>query len=524
MRNTLHTFLAVLLGALAAILPAPRAHAEGPTFYIELQALVEGAPFTGRITIYLRGDGARVDKRLSPADAPYFDDPQPMYSMFVKDIQPGDQFKFVDELSFPAPLKDLPPGRYMVQAVLDVSDKHSSWRQEEGNLAAPTRIFIHDPANPPVVQLPLLNNYPAPVIDTPLWRQVEVESSVLSEFYGQPTTIRAGVALPVNYDENRKYPAIYWIPGAVSNSTEQGGDHLDAHGVAFRNNYRMRSNQQDQVDKLWFNTFLIAIDVMTPYGHNMAVNSDVHGPFATAIVNELIPELERQFSLVQEPRARIVQGQSSGGWSAIWLAMQHPDVFGAAWSTAPDPVDFRAFQLMNLYEDKNAFTDAQGKEVPSYRADGQPRMTVRQEVAMERVMNPDFRSGQQWGSWFAAFGPAKDGKPVPLFDPLTGKIDPQVADHWKRYDIGALIRSNPQKYGPIFRDNIRISVGTADNYWLHNAVKLLREDLARLGYSGGAGYIAIVDGADHGAFMSDAGRAILNKNILDYLYSVGLAQ
>jgi hypothetical protein len=254
------------------------------------------------------------------------------------------------------------------------------------------------------------------------------------------------------------------------------------------------------------------------------VDSEVNGPVERAIVTELIPELERQFPLIASPEARVLQGQSSGAWSAIWLAMRHPDVFGAAWATAPDPVDFRAFQLMNLYEDKNAFTDAQGKEVPSYRKEGQPRMTVRQEVGMERVMGPEWESGQQWGAWFAAFGPAKDGKPAPLFDPLTGKIDPAVAEHWKRFDIGAVLRANPDKYGPIFRDRIRISVGRNDDYWLQEAVGLLNEDLERLGYTGGAGYVAIVDKADHGFFMTDAASAVILSNILDYLRSAGLTR
>ncbi len=36
-------------------------------------------------------------------------------------------------------------------------------------------------------------------------------------------------------------------------------------------------------------------------------------------------------------------GHSSGGWSSLWLQIEHPEVFGGVWSLAPDPVDFRDF-------------------------------------------------------------------------------------------------------------------------------------------------------------------------------------
>lgn len=35
----------------------------------------------------------------------------------------------------------------------------------------------------------------------------------------------------------------------------------------------------------------------------------------------------------------------------------YPDYFGGAWGFCPDPVDFHAFQTVNLYEDKNAYYD-----------------------------------------------------------------------------------------------------------------------------------------------------------------------
>lgn len=526
-----HILASIVLLTLAACLaPAARAQATrqpvnakadtAPAFFIEIPALTDGAPFTGRLTIYLQRTDSKVDKRKSPGDAPFFEDPQPMYSMSVSNLEAPSQFRFVPEQSFPVPLKDLPAGQYVVQAVLDVEQTHSSWRQEAANLAAPNRVFIHDPANPPVVQIPLVNIGVSPAFPLPNYEEVAVQSKLLSDFRGEPVTLRAGVALPVDYDPSRKYPAVYWISGAVSNDSEMGGDHLDAWVHAFRVGYAIQTNKP--VDPFWSKTFFIAFDTQGPYGHHLCADSDNNGPVAQAIVTELIPAIEKKFSLVQEPQARVLRGQSSGGWSAIWLALTHPETFGAAWATAPDPVDFRAFQLANIYEDANMYT-REGKEVPSYRKDGQPRMSVRQENSMERVLGPAFESGQQWGSWQAVFGPRENGLPVPMFNSLDGSIDKKVVEHWKRYDIGAMLRANPDKYGPIFRDSIRIAVGTQDDYYLNDAVVLLKQDLDRLGYGAGTtGFIEILDGATHGAFMDPNQTSRIWNEISTYFANNGL--
>jgi len=529
-----HIFASVVvLAALAAFVPSVFAQGQrqqvtagkgdtAPAFFIEIPALTEGAPFTGRLTVYLMKDDSKVDKRRSPADAPFFDDPQPMYSMAVENLQAPSQFKFVPEQSFPVPLKDLPAGRYVVQAVLDVTQTHSSWRQEKPNLAAPNRIFVHDPANPSVVQLPLLNIEPGLAFPIDNFQMVEVQSSLLSQFRGEPVTLRAGVALPVNYDPAKKYPAVYWVSGAVSNESEMGGDHLDAWLHAFRVGYALQ--QKKEVDPFWSQTFFIALDTQGLYGHHLCADSENNGPVAQAIVTELIPAIEKQFPLVADPKARALRGHSSGGWSAIWLALTEPETFGAAWATSPDPVDFRAFQLANIYEDKNMYT-RDGKETPSYRKDGQPRMTVRQENAMERVLGPRFESGQQWGSWQAVFGPGLGDMPAPLFNSLDGAIDPKVAEHWKRYDIGAMLRADPETYGPIFRDRIRIAVGTNDDFYLDGAVKLLKADIDRLGFGGGTqGFIEIVDGADHGEFMAPTSAARFWNEIGQWFRQNGVAR
>jgi len=55
-------------------------------------------------------------------------------------------------------------------------------------------------------------------------------------------------------------------------------------------------------------------------------------------------------------------------------------------------------------------------------------MTVEQENRMERAIDPQGRSGQQWDAWEAMFSPRDPvtGLPVPMFDTETGAIDRAV--------------------------------------------------------------------------------------------------
>ena len=84
------------------------------------------------------------------------------------------------------------------------------------------------------------------------------------------------------------------------------------------------------------------------WGHHVYADSETNGPRGQAVIEELIPRIDEMFRTVADPRARMVGGHSSGGWSSLWLQVRYPDAFGGVWSTSPDPVDFRDYQQSNL--------------------------------------------------------------------------------------------------------------------------------------------------------------------------------
>jgi hypothetical protein len=235
---------------------------------------------------------------------------------------------------------------------------------------------------------------------------------------------------------------------------------------------------------------MIAVTFLHPtpyYDDSYAVNSANNGPFGDAIMTELIPYLEERFRIIREPYARVLWGHSTGGWESLALQVNHPDFFGGTWTFCPDPVDFRRFQLINIYEDENAFVEPNHEwllpERPMKRTpEGQPEATVRQFSQLHAVRGSKGRSGEVLEAWEAAFGPVgDDGYPKPLWDKLTGKIDHEVAKYMREhgYDLRDYIENNWPKIGPKLVGKIHVFCGEMDSYYLNLAVYLL-EDLLRI--------------------------------------------
>jgi hypothetical protein len=301
-------------------------------------------------------------------------------------------------------------------------------------------------------------------------RYLKIMSPRLSAFHGRPIFLRAGVILPREFDRepDRTYPLRVHIGGFGTRYTAVG--RMMEPGSSFRAAW-------DADDTPRF--VLVHLDGAGPLGDPYQVNSANHGPYGDAVVSELIPEVERRFRCVGTGRTRVLDGTSTGGWVALALQVFYPDAFQGAWSSSPDPVDFRSYETINIYEDDNAYDAPDGTERPAARdpAAGKPRLTVRRECGLENLLGAGGRytlSGQQWGSWNATFGPrGADGLPVPLWDPATGRIDRDVAGRWRPYDLRHVLESNWPTLGPKLRGKLHIWVGEADDYYLNEAVHRL---------------------------------------------------
>jgi hypothetical protein len=215
------------------------------------------------------------------------------------------------------------------------------------------------------------------------------------------------------------------------------------------------------------------------YDDSYAVNSQNVGPYGDAITYELIPYLEKKYRAIGAGWARFMYGGSTGGWEALGAQILYPDEYNGAWAACPDPIDFRQYTVINLYEDANAYHwEGPWGEVatPAHRDyRGHLQSSVESTSRLEFVLGTRSRSGGQWDIWEAVYSPVgADGYPQRIWDKRTGVIDKKVAAHWKEnFDLVDIMRRNWDKgLGAKLEGKIHIYVGEADNYYLNNAVYL----------------------------------------------------
>ena len=378
-----------------------------------------------------------------------------------------------DTASLHASLDRLPAGHYFAQALLDVSTDLRS-PNAGGNWMSDVAELQLDAQTRSPVKLELNQRlFDEREKESELVKFVKIPSRLLSEFHHRPIFLRAGVIVPRTYasEPARRYPLWLHIGGFGTRYTRVAG-MMDAES-SFR--------------ALWLATntpqmIYVLPDGAGPNGDPYQVNSANNGPYGDAVTQELIPWIEKQFRGVGEPRARVLSGRSTGGWVALALQIFYPDFFNGAWAASPDSVDLRSFELVNIYEDPNAFVNEHGEERPSARElNGDVRLAMRREVQMENVLAPAGRwerGGGQWGAWNAVYGPrGADGHPIPLWD-ADGKINQAVAAQWEKYDLRLVLEKNWATLAPKLRGKLHISAGEADDYFLNNAVHLLDESLA----------------------------------------------
>jgi len=364
-------------------------------------------------------------------------------------------------------LARLPAGQYQAQAVVHVN-RDLNFPNAPGDLYGPSIAVDLDPAKGGLVQLEVNARQPdRPPTDTDNVKFLNLPSKLLSDFHGRPMTLRAAVILPRDFasEPEQRYPLRV---------------HIGGYGTRFTAARFLASRLPREGPKF----LTLVLDGAGPYGDPYQVNSANNGPYGDALTQELIPHVERAFRGIGAGHARFTDGHSTGGWVSFALQVFYPDFFNGCWSFCPDPVDFRAFELIDIYKHGNAYVNVHGFERPSKRlVNGDVVYTVRHECQIENVLGPGNRwtlSGKDWGAWNATFGPrGDDGLPKPLWHPKTGAIDRSVVEHWKKYDLRLVLEKNWATLGPKLRGKLHVYSGDCDDYFLNNAVRLLDPFLKR---------------------------------------------
>lgn len=464
--------------------------AAAPTRFVVSMSEPLAEPYTGRVYVMLG-----TSKRQEPRRGPDWFNPDPFFAVDVMNWSAHEPLK-IDSTSmgYPWTMDALPAREWTVQAVVRGGDNSQIGRGAGTRYSVPmTQTFGAHSGDINLTIDQLEQPRQMPQVDGIEW--VEMESPMLTSALGRPTKHRAGVMPPASFDPeaNRTWPTVYVI----------GGFPGTLDGAAM-------TKWMWGATALGEECFIVHLDAESSTGHHVFADSPGNGPRGTALVTEFIPHLEARWPMRPEPSGRLLTGHSSGGWASLWLQLNWPDSFGGTWSTAPDPVDFRDFQRVDLYaEDANAFVEPSGNRHPVARLGRNQHIWYDDFVGMEAVVG----DGGQIRSFDWTFSPLDDrGQPKRLIDPTTGAIDPDVAAAWRAYDINLFVQKHWQELGPRLSGKVHIIGGSEDTFYLDGALRKLQETLEALDSDAD---IQIIEGADHSNFMNRRRRQHIAQQMLD---------
>jgi hypothetical protein len=529
--------LALTLTATWLVAAADVAAQGPPRVAVSFPAELSRAPLDGRLLLLLSKDDAQ-EPRFQISETSL--NSQQVFGLDVDGMKPGEEKVFdAAVLGYPVEsLAQIPAGNYTVQALLHKyetfrrSDGHvvklpmdrgegQQWNRAPGNLYSTPRKLSFNPAAGETMRIQLDKVIP-PIPDPPESRYIKherIQSQLLTKFWGRPMHLGAHVLLPEGFDThpNARYPLMVFhghFPYNLGGFREQPPDpdlKCD-YSDRFKLECYNRIQQQAAHDfyKEWTGpnfprVLVIEIQHANPYyDDSYAVNSANLGPYGDAIVRELIPHIEKKYRGLGAGWARFMYGGSTGGWEALAAQIFYPDDFNGCYAACPDPIDFRAYTVVDIYKDKNAYwAEGPWKRVarPGHRDYlGHVSSTLEQMNRMELVLGTKSRSGGQWDIWEAVYSPVgPDGYPAPIWNKRTGEIDPKIAAYWREnYDLTHILQRDWERgLGKKLQGKIQIFVGDMDNYYLNNAVYLTEAFLKSTKNPPYGGIVDYGDRAEH---------------------------
>jgi hypothetical protein len=507
-----------LIGLGLATLMVTGCEREGPVqFHVTVPAAKRKEPVDGRLLVILSRDSSREPRLQITQNV----ETQQFFGVTVDGVEP-DRAAILDGSAIGYPITDftdVPPGEYNVQALLNVYDtlkrkdlpvikaamdrwEGQKWNTKPGNLYSQPRKMWIDPAKSGRIDLTLdkvIPPLPYPK-DTNWVKYIRVESKLLSEFWGRKIELGAFVLLPDGFNEHpdARYPLIInpaHFPTDINAFSASPPDPTARGNEKTAQEYAYRFYQDWTTGKVP-RMLVMTFQHPTPfYDDSYGVNSANNGPFGDAITQELIPQVEKQFRGIGEPWARTLTGCSTGGWEALGMQIAYPDFYNGTWAGAPSPIDFRAWRLVNIYEDANAYwysglwgpvprpsiaSRGSNDVSPVDRMeDGHVGLTMEQDNHLELVVGDKGRGAGLWDGMQAVFGPVgPDGYPGQIWDKRTGKINPDVAAYWREHaDLGHILKRDWPTIGPKLVGKIHLTSGTSDQWYLSNAVRYVEQVL-----------------------------------------------
>lgn len=154
------------------------------------------------------------------------------------------------------------------------------------------------------------------------------------------------VHLPLGYNESeeRRYPVLYLLHGFNADY------YLWTVGRFWLGKGWNITNVADSLIEAGEIKPMIIVmpSAHNKYGGSWYVNSGIMGDWDDFITIELVHEIDATFKTIDNSSSRGIAGHSMGGFGAVWLGMEHPDIFGSVYGMSTSRLDFEINMLKEL--------------------------------------------------------------------------------------------------------------------------------------------------------------------------------
>src|SRR5690606_17801394 len=215
---------------------------------------------------------------------------------------------------------------------------------------------------------------------------------------------------------------------------------------------------------------LVMPDCFTRWGGSQFIDSPATGAYQRYLADDVLPFVDAHYRTLARRESRAIVGKSSGGFGALRMGIDRPELFAVIGSHAGDcafefTVRPRFTEVLPVYERHGGMAGF----VEAMRTQGAPR-SQREFHAMEFV------------ALAAAYAPLEAG-PLPRgelpVDPYTAVIDPDKWARWLAHD--PLVRAEKHANALPSARLVFLDAGKHDEYGLQFGARILAQQLSNSG-------------------------------------------
>jgi S-formylglutathione hydrolase len=255
--------------------------------------------------------------------------------------------------------------------------------------------------------------------------------SLQANAFAIPSEQPVSIYLPPSYrSSSERYPVVYFLPGF--------GDLVHYYTMWGVFGFSLKPAMDELISTGKVREMIVVI----PNGSyflqgSFYVNSPLSGNWEDYITKDVVSYVDTNYRTIASSASRGLSGHSMGGFGALFIAMRHPDVFGAVYALSPGLAEPNGLMQHDMFVNEGAFRRTLALMDTLSRLSENEAKVVLMSSANSLLNSADL-PGVFAIAYGMAFAPRKDGKP-PFFEYPYSMVDGKPvlnSEVWARWETG----------------------------------------------------------------------------------------